>query len=333
MHHLAKTVTVLLLLAIPATSFAAHRSSRIDTSDLNDDPVASMPTPVLFGVDMATVVPDFGDPRGGGTRMHEGQDFRAPLGTPIVSPTEAVVLSTGTGASAGKYVYTANPGGEQFRYMHLDYIADLDPGDTLDVGDFIGTVGDTGNAPDGVYHLHFEIRANRTATDPYPRLTDEFTLKEKISFLEGVFDDIPDADEYAENLIVHFSNELSDALSAGYDMPRELEDALEDAGIVSRSTMQKQLNALLAQIPAVLQMELSQGDQSNAVVLLQVYLMYTGEGEARNALIAAGPTGYYGSITAAAVMEYQTTIGVAPTGVYDAATRLAMIKSSADLAK
>ena len=107
--------------------------------------------------------------------------MRAPQGTPVVSPTEAVVTGVGVGASSGKYVYTANPGGESFRYMHLDTMADIERGDKLSVGDFIGTVGDTGNAPDGVYHLHFEVKnLKNEAIDPNERLGGApFTIKNK----------------------------------------------------------------------------------------------------------------------------------------------------------
>jgi murein DD-endopeptidase MepM/ murein hydrolase activator NlpD len=65
----------------------------------------------------------FGDARGGGTRTHEGLDIMAPGGTPVVSPTDAVVLATGDGPDSGLFVRTANPGGEQFVYMHLREIA------------------------------------------------------------------------------------------------------------------------------------------------------------------------------------------------------------------
>src|SRR5690606_7271821 len=123
--------------------------------------------------------PDFGDPRDGGDREHEGQDILAPRGTPILSPTEAVVLRIGNGSSSGKNVYTANPGGETFVYMHLDEIAsDLEEGDRLDTGDLIGYVGNTGNASGGPAHLHFEIREGREAKDPYPRLLASFTVEE-----------------------------------------------------------------------------------------------------------------------------------------------------------
>lgn len=331
---LKNTVCLALLLVIsyPFAAEARHndRWGRVDRSDLDDDPVEEMPVPVLFGVKYENVIPDFGDPRGGGTREHEGQDMHAPRGTPIVSPTEAVVIRTGSGDSSGKYVYTANPGGEVFRYMHLDEYADLDPGDELKPGDFIGTVGDTGNAPDGVYHLHFEIRdEDNDATDPHPRLTDTFSLKEKVSFLEDIIDSFnrSDRDEYAEFLVETFPADFRAALNADYDLPDEVVEALNDRGVRSTAKLQEQLDELIGSIPKLLTTQLGPDDTGAAVSLLQFYLIYSSEGLARNQLLKAGATGYYGSVTTAAVREYQVANDVPPTGIYDAATRSQMLDS------
>lgn len=320
------TLALLCALGVPVTNVEArHNRYSVDTSDLDDDIVEELPIPVLFGVSLNDITPDFGDPRGGGTREHEGQDMLAPKGTPIVSPTEAIVTSTGTGDSAGKYVYTVNPGGERFRYMHLDYIADLDRGDKLDVGDFIGTVGDTGNAPDGVYHLHFETRdEDNDAQDPYERLVDDFSLREKVSFLEGIFDDIRNDEEYAGFLVSTFRDEFRTALNAGYDLPDEITEALEDSGVVSDVDAYERLREVLAVVPELVTVELSVGDTGPRVMLLQLYLMYNTSGTARSQLATAGPTGYYGSITANAVSAYQTAEDLDVTGVYDSQTRLRM---------
>lgn len=328
-----KTISLVLLAMffLPSVSLARHTSnySRVDTSDLDDDQVEEIPIPVLFGVNYDNLTPDFGDPRGGGTRTHEGQDMLAPQGTPIVSPTEAVVIRTGKGDSAGNYVYTANPGGEVFRYMHLDDIADIDRGDELDVGDFIGTVGDTGNAPDGVYHLHLEIRdEDNQATDPYPRMTDEFTLKEKMSFMRNILQNYSRSarDDYAEFLVETFPSEFREALNKKYNLPDEIEEALEDAGVHSTADLQEQLNSLIATIPTLLTKELRNGDSGASVTLLQFFLIYASSGQAHDQLVLAGPTGYFGSITEAALLEYQADNELELVGVYDSSTRTEMME-------
>jgi len=317
---------VLCVFLFPQVSLAGH-SNRVERSDLDDDIVKSIPAPVLFGVDLNALVPDFGEPRDGGTRLHEGQDMLVPRGTPIVSPTEAIVLSVGVGPSAGKFVYTANPGGETFRYMHLDEIADIEPGDELDIGDFIGTVGDTGNAPDGAYHLHFEMRdEDNKALDPFPRLDDTFTVKEKMSFLRDILRDVQDEDEYAEFLVTEFPSEFLVAEEKNYRLPNEIEDAIESSGLLdSRDAIADIKNALVP-VPQLLTSDLRNGDSGPMVQLLQLYLMFHSQGQARNSLFNASATGYYGAITEAAVLEYQAEKNILETGVYDAQTRKEMLQ-------
>lgn len=324
----ARVLATLCLFALltPELALARHgHSDRVNRSSLDEDIVESLPLPILFGLTTAEVRPDFGEPRGGGTRSHEGQDFFAPLGAPIVSPTKAIVIRTGTGDSAGKYVYTANPGGETFRYMHLDTIADIDPGDRLDPGDFIGTVGDTGNAPSGVYHLHLEIRdEDNEATDPYPRFSDTFTLKEQAAALTNIFDRIRNDSEYADFLVATYGTELAQ-VARTETVPRVLRRALEEAGVLASAEKEAALAELIATIPRVLVASVGEGSQGPAVSLLQLYLIYTERGPERDRLAAAGPTGYYGPTTAAVVTALQGRLGIAKTGTYDEKTRAAIL--------
>lgn len=335
-----KYFVIALLVAsmvLPQKSLARHeRSSErsdswgVDRDELADDVVEEIPIPVLFGITYKNVRTDFGDSRGGGTRMHEGQDLFAKEGTPIVSPTKAIVIRTGEGDSAGNYIYTANPGGETFRYMHLKDVANLDPGDELEVGDYLGTVGNTGNATSTPHHLHFEMRdEDNEAQDPYPRLQGEaFSLKQKMSFLKDIFAKRRDDKAYAKFLVDTYLIEFKTALKEGYVLPEVVEDALADKGIVSAVTAEEQLTQLIASIPTVLKGELTQGNSGASVTLLQLYLIYGTTGNARNVLAQAGPTGYFGPATAAALKEYQNKYAVAASGVYDAKTRSVMIDNS-----
>lgn len=203
--------------------------------ELDDDPVDEIAIPVLLGVDLNDITPNFGDPRGGGTRSHEGLDMMSPLGTPVVSPTKAVVRRVGTGDSAGNYVYTYNPGGEVFAYLHLDEIADdLDEGDVLDKGDFIGTVGYTGNAVASAPHLHFEIHVDGEPTDPLPRIKETFDTEEKMGYLEEILDDMSSSDEedLVELITQEFRNEIHKAQEEEVDIPEAIEEdeeVLQDA--------------------------------------------------------------------------------------------------------
>jgi murein DD-endopeptidase MepM/ murein hydrolase activator NlpD len=309
----------------PVVAEARHNDGRSSSlqrkiDDLDEDVVDDLFIPILFGLTLDDVFPNFGDPRDGGSRTHEGLDFMALRGTPIVTPTDAVVTRVGEGESAGLYVYTANPGGESFRYMHLDAIADIDAGDVLKAGDFIGTVGDTGNAKGGAPHLHFEIRDGE-AQDPFLRITEELTLKEKMAFVEDMFTSLEDEEEMAEFLVDTYRTEFTQALQAGYELPEEVEEMLEERGVVSIVSLQEQLNAIIESIPEVVEPGLTLGSTGARVSLIQFFLIYKNAGPSARTLQSAGATGYFGPVTAEAIREYQTYIGADTTGVYDAQTR------------
>lgn len=322
-------VLLALGVCLPGTLYADHRSgtnegqgyssdqirqwwgdsrrTRDAINDLDDDRVDEIAIPVLFGITLDGLEDNFGDPRGGGTRLHEGLDMNAPEGAPIVTPTEAVVLRVGEGSSSGKYVYTANPGGETFVYMHLSEIAEgLRSGDELDEGDLIGLVGDTGNAAPGAYHLHFEMR-DGGAQDPLPRITKEYDLEEKIEFLERALGDVDDREDFVEFIVATYLGELLTAEAAGIDLPRDIKDQLGNLDITGD----------VEDIDTTLRV----GSSGDAVVALQRYLIQLNLGSAATRLSAAGATGYYGAITEAAVLEYQDWADLAETGVYDRATR------------
>lgn len=165
---------------------------KILIADLDQDIVQDLPIPLIFEISQNNLRDNFGEVRSNG-RVHEGLDIFVPSRTPIVSPTEAVVIRVGSGGSAGKYVYTANPGNETFAYMHLDEIADIKVGDVLSKGDLIGLVGNTGNASSGSPHLHFEVRNENGPTDPYLRLTKNFDEDERVEYLAEILEKSPKA--------------------------------------------------------------------------------------------------------------------------------------------
>src|SRR3989344_91593 len=184
--------------------------------------------PVLFGVGVNNISPNFGDPRDGGTRTHIGEDIMAVKGTPIVSPTAAVVLRTGVGSGQGNYVTTANPGGETFVYMHLDRFGEgIAEGVVLAQGELIGYVGNTGNASGGAAHLHFEVHnSSGTPTDPYPRLTAEFTPVQKISFLITILTQTSDPIALSQFLVANFRSTFTSDAQSGITLPPLITGAL-----------------------------------------------------------------------------------------------------------
>ncbi len=275
---------------------------------------AAVTMPVLFGVAPSNLTPNFGDLRDGGTRTHEGEDIMAVKGTPIVSPTPAVVLRTGVGASEGNYVYTANPGGETFVYMHLDRVGEgVASGVVLAEGALIGYVGNTGNAAGGPAHLHFEIHnSSGTPVDPYLRLTSELPLQSKITDLATILTQTTDATALAQLLVTNFRSTFVAARTAGINLPIVINDALTLVPIPTASASARTLPTG----------ELDLGSSGSAVSTLQHYLIQAASGPAAVRLGSAGATGSFGPITQAALAEYQLAVGISPaSGYYGAATR------------
>jgi murein DD-endopeptidase MepM/ murein hydrolase activator NlpD len=117
------------------------------------------------------VTNSFGDPRGGGTRRHQGNDIMSPKGTPVVAVVSGTV-STRTGGLGGN-AYFLQGNGVSFYYAHLnDFVAS--EGQHVSAGQLIGHNGNTGDAAGGPDHVHFEIHpgwAGSAAIDPYPSLS------------------------------------------------------------------------------------------------------------------------------------------------------------------
>ncbi|MDP2930561.1 MAG: peptidoglycan DD-metalloendopeptidase family protein [bacterium] len=292
------------------------REYRQQTSDLQQKinalsgtASASVLMPVLFGVGIKYISPNFGDPRDGGARLHEGEDIMAVKGTPIVSPTSAVVLRAGTGGSEGIYVYTANPGGETFVYMHLDRIGEgVVSGLVLGQGSLIGYVGNTGNASGGPAHLHFEIHdSSGTPVDPFPRLTGEFSLQEKISYLSVILTQSSDSIALSQFLATNFRGIFITALAADITLPLSIIDAIASIPEIS--------------VPVGVVGDLTIGSSGAAVVALQKYLIQAASGVAATRLAGAGATGYFGVITKSALVEYQVAVGISPSSGNGSVTR------------
>lgn len=286
---------------------------------LDDQIEEDIRMPILFGVGVNDISPNFGDPRDGGSRTHMGEDIMAVKGTPIVSPTEAVVLRTVNGTTEGYTVYTANPGGETFVYMHLDRFGEgVSSGDVLSPGDLIGYAGNTGNASGGPAHLHFEIHeASREAIDPFPRLTAEFTLAQKIQYLSKILDQSSDSTALADLLAVNFRGTFTAAIAEGISLPAEMTAALAriPAYAVTPST---------SGLPSG---DLTLGSSGAAVVALQKYLIAAAKDGAAMRLASAGATGNFGPITQAALVEFQVAVGISPASGYYGATTRAFIES------
>ncbi|NCB42466.1 MAG: M23 family metallopeptidase [Clostridia bacterium] len=97
------------------------------------------------------------------TGYHLGVDFYNPSGTPIVSAASGIVSYIGEEGSYGKLIIINHGCNVQTYYAHCRSI-DVQVGDAVEAGDYIGTVGSTGRTTGS--HLHFELRLNGGTLDP-----------------------------------------------------------------------------------------------------------------------------------------------------------------------
>lgn len=109
----------------------------------------------------------WGAARDGGGRRHEGIDIFAPRGFPVVAVAPGRARAS-TNRLGGNVVWLYQPSrGRSFYYAHLD--SSTIRSQTVETGDTLGFVGNTGNARFTDPHLHFGIYLiGRGAVDPFP---------------------------------------------------------------------------------------------------------------------------------------------------------------------
>ena len=100
-----------------------------------------------------------------GAGWHTGIDLAGPQGSPIYAYKTGKVIFSGWGNSYGYLVKIDHGNGVATWYAHSSKLL-VKAGDTVTQGQTIALVGTTGNSTGP--HLHFEIRINGTAVNPYP---------------------------------------------------------------------------------------------------------------------------------------------------------------------
>ncbi|MEM1286387.1 MAG: M23 family metallopeptidase [Pseudomonadota bacterium] len=111
------------------------------------------------------------------TRMHNGVDWSAPRGTPIIASGNGTVLDARWNSGYGRWVRLDHANGYQTSYAHLTRFADgIAPGVEVRQGQVIGYVGSTGLSTGP--HLHYEVTVNGRHVDPMGiRVAREETLE------------------------------------------------------------------------------------------------------------------------------------------------------------
>ncbi len=101
----------------------------------------------------------------GDTRYHAGIDIAADGGTPIYAAAEGIILFSGWNGGYGNCVMIDHGNGIVTLYGHMSAYGSFAVDDSVVRGDTIGYVGTTGTSTGN--HLHFEVRQDGNAVDPY----------------------------------------------------------------------------------------------------------------------------------------------------------------------
>jgi murein DD-endopeptidase MepM/ murein hydrolase activator NlpD len=121
--------------------------------------------PSILPVD-GWVTSNFGrrvSPFTGQLSSHQGLDVASPIGTPIHTPADGVVIFSGKKSGYGNFVMIAHGYGIVTRYGHnAQNLAQ--PGQKVKRGEQIATVGDTGRSTGP--HLHYEVWVNGSPVNP-----------------------------------------------------------------------------------------------------------------------------------------------------------------------
>ena len=99
------------------------------------------------------------------TRAHNGVDYAAPAGAPVVAVGSGVVTFAGWTGGGGRTVKVRHASGYESEYLHLSAIAQgVRTGIRIGQGELVGRVGATGLATGP--HLHYGLRRDGSYVNP-----------------------------------------------------------------------------------------------------------------------------------------------------------------------
>ena len=123
--------------------------------------------PTIVPVNVGYNASTFGrriDPFSGRTAFHEGLDFSAPVGTPIVAAAGGVVIAAEYHPEFGNMLEIDHGGDMISRYAHASKLF-AKVGDIVKRGQHIANIGSTGRSTGA--HLHFEVRIKGIPQNPH----------------------------------------------------------------------------------------------------------------------------------------------------------------------
>ena len=156
-------------LTMSGKSLTAFRFERAGRSTFYDDDGKSLRraflrAPVQFRRISSSFARARRHPVLGITRRHQGTDYAASPGTPVMAAGDGVVLRAGRAGGYGNLIELRHKNGITTRYGHLrGFARGIRRGARVSQGQTIGYVGSTGLASGP--HLHYEFRVKGVAKD------------------------------------------------------------------------------------------------------------------------------------------------------------------------
>jgi murein DD-endopeptidase MepM/ murein hydrolase activator NlpD len=157
-------------LAVKAESVEKNLGSLVGLLESQAARLASTPT---IWPTQGWVSSPFGyriDPFTGMRTFHRGIDIATNFGNPVAAAADGSVTEAAFDKFFGKTVIVSHGNGVVTQYCHLERYV-VKPGQKVRRGDILGYVGKTGKALGP--HLHYEVRINDTAVNPYNYILEE----------------------------------------------------------------------------------------------------------------------------------------------------------------
>ncbi|HKJ69234.1 MAG TPA: M23 family metallopeptidase [bacterium] len=136
-----------------------YQSIRIHSEEIGS-------TPSVIPINSGYLTDGFGwrrDPFNRQRRFHYGQDISARRGTPVHATADGVVRYAKRRGGFGLVVALDHGYGYETLYAHLSSM-EVEPGDTIERGQKIGEVGNTGRST--APHLHYEVHVDNIPMNP-----------------------------------------------------------------------------------------------------------------------------------------------------------------------
>jgi murein DD-endopeptidase MepM/ murein hydrolase activator NlpD len=157
-------------LAVKAESVEKNLDSLVGMLESQAARLASTPT---IWPTQGWVSSPFGyriDPFTGRRTFHRGIDIATNFGNPVAAAADGSVTEAAYDKFFGRTVIVSHGGGVVTQYCHMEKYV-VNPGQKVRRGDILGYVGKTGKALGP--HLHYEVRINDTAVNPYNYILEE----------------------------------------------------------------------------------------------------------------------------------------------------------------